>query len=137
MVSIDRKVCRDILKLTRQYDSAILFDPDLEGYSLLDYVAPSKADVLSSVPVSEVPGSLRRLIDRGMIEKQQGISGGGMIFNITPELLHAKAFWWDRFTKCFWGGFVSGVAVGITANLLTGYDQSALAAAAQWLLSHI
>ena len=135
MILIDRKVCRDILKTTTDYDDLILFDPELSGYSMWGYTSPEQAKVISSVPVSEVPGSLSRLITRGMIRKFQGISGGGMVFCITPELLHAKAFWWDRFTKRFWGGYALGVITALTANLLTGPAQSMLSKAFQWLSS--
>lgn len=135
MISIDRKVSRDILKTTKQYDQSILFDPSLGGFAIWRMSHPDKADQVCSVPVSEVPGALQRLADRGMINKIQGTWSGGMIFRITPELLHAKAFWWDRFSKKFWGGFVMGVITALTANLLTGPAQSMLSALFQWLQS--
>lgn len=133
MISIDRKVSRDILKVTRDYNQKVLFDTSLGGYSIWRMHNTGKIEQTSSVPASEVPGALQRLADRGMIEKVQGIMGGGMIFRIRPELLHARAFWWDRFTKKFWSGYVLGVITALTANLLTGPALSVLSKAFQWL----
>lgn len=118
MISIDRKTCRDILNVTRDYNQKIMFDPSLGGYSIWRMHNSVKIEQSCTVPVSEVPGSLQRLIDRNMIEKVQGIMGGGMIFRIRPDLLHAKAFWWDRFTKKFWGGFAAGVATSVVSGLI-------------------
>lgn len=137
MIRYDRKTCKDILKLTDKYDDLVIFDPDIGGYCNFDSDNQEEAEVKPSIPVSEVTGALHRLEERGMIKKISGTWSGGMVFSITPELLHAKAFWWDRFSKRFLGGFVSGLVVGITANLLTGYVQSALSTLIQWLLSHI
>lgn len=137
MIRIDRRVCRDILKVSKDYDKSILFATELGGFSVWHGSRPDRVDVMSSVNVSEVPGSLERLIDRGLINKIQSLSGGGMIFTITPELLHAKAFWWDRFTKVFWGGFVIGVVTGLLANLLTAPAQSLISELLRLLLAHI
>lgn len=119
MIGIDRKVCRDILKTTKDYSVSILFDPALGGYCRWNMRHPEKIDLKSSVPVCEVPGALQRLEKMDLIHKIQGIASGGVIFCITPELLHSKSFWFDRVTKKFLAGFVSGVFVGITANILT------------------
>lgn len=137
MIRIDRYVCRDILKVTRDYQTQIVFAPDLGGFGVWIGCRPNREEVIPTVNVSEVPGSLERLIDRGLINKIQGLSGGGMIFTITPELLHAKAFWWDRFTKVFWGGFVIGVVTGLLANLLTAPVQSLISELLRLLLAHI
>lgn len=118
MISIDRKVSRDILKITTQYNDSILFDPTIGGFCKWRGTHPDKAEQIASVPVSEIPGALRRPEERGMIKKIQGLMGDGMIFRITPELLHAKAFWWDRFTKTYVAGFVSGVLTTVVSGLL-------------------
>ena len=125
MISIDRKVCRDLLKITTDYNVSLFFDPDLGGYCMWHMHRPDNVEFVSSVPVTEVPGSLQRLEKRNMIKKIQGSMNGAIIFQITPELLHAKAFWWDRVSKRFIGGFVTGVVVGIAANLLTPFIQQA------------
>lgn len=123
MISIDRKVSRDILKVTKDYNVKILFDPALGGFSIWHMSHPDKVECVPSVSIAEVPGALERLEERGMIKKTQGIWGGGMIFHITPELLHAKAFWWDRFSKKFWGGFVAGVVASVASGLILHFLQ--------------
>ena len=121
MISIDRKVCKDILKVTKDYKDQVFFSPDLGGYAIWHMCHPEKAELESSVPVSEVSGSLARLVERKMIRKIQGSYNGGTIFRINPELLHAKAFWFDRVTKTYVGGFVSGVLSTLLGGLLLHY----------------
>lgn len=118
MIRIDRKTCRDILRVTKRYDNKVFFHPDISGYCLWSGAHPKHASVVSSVPVSEVFGSLNRLNDQKLIEKQMGVMGNGMIFCITPELLHYKAFWFDRFTRTFLAGFLSGIATSVVAGLV-------------------
>lgn len=118
MISIDRKVCRDILKVTTDYNTSVIFSPDLGGYAIWHMRHPEKADLVSSVRPEEVPYALDRLSKRGMIVKIQGSFGGGLVFRIKSELLHAKRFWFDSFSKKFIGGFVSGVITGVVADLL-------------------
>lgn len=118
MISIDRKVIRDILKVTKDYNVKILFDPALGGFAPWNMSHPDKAERAPSVPISEVSGALKRLEECGMIQKVQGTWNGGMVFRITPELLHAKAFWWDRFSKKFWGGFATGIVASVIAGLI-------------------
>lgn len=118
MISIDRKICRDILKVTTDYNTSVLFDPAIGGYAVWHMSHPETASVTSSVPVNEVPGALRRLEALEMVKKVQGAMNGAVIFRITPELLHAKAFWWDRFTKTYVAGFISGVLITVASGLL-------------------
>lgn len=118
MISIDRKVSRDILSVTKDYNVKILFDPALGGFAVWHMSHPDKANRVPSVPITEVSGALERMEERGMIKKIQGTWGGSMIFCITPELLHAKAFWWDRFSKKFWGGFAAGIAASVASGLI-------------------
>ena len=136
MIAIDRKVCRDILKMTTDYNVSVFFGPALGGYSTWHLHYPENVELVSSVPIAEVPGALQRLEDRNLIKKIQGSMNGGVIFRITPELLHAKAFWWDRFTKKTIGGFVIGVLIGLSVNLLTGPIQSLISELLQLLSRH-
>lgn len=118
MIAIDRKVCKDILKLTKDYNTSVIFAPDINGYAIWHKYHPEKADQPSSVPAHEVKDSLVRLSDRKMILKIQGSMSGAVVFRITPELLHAKAFWWDRFSKTYVAGFISGVASSVAGGLI-------------------
>ena len=118
MIRIDRKVCRDILRITNRYDVDLFFDPDFGGFSIWHGTHPDRPEFIPSVPLHEVAGSLNRLLERGMIKKIVGSWSGGMIFQITPELLHAKAFWFDRVTKKYLAGFISGVATSVVAGLI-------------------
>ncbi len=124
MISIDRKVCHDVLRVTNDYNASVLFDPAIGGYAIWHMSHPETASVISSVPINEVPGALRRLEKQEMIKKIQGAMNGAVVFRITPELLHAKTFWWDRFTKTYVAGFISGVLItvasGLLLHLLTG-----------------
>lgn len=136
MIRFDRKLCRDILRITTDYNTSIIFDPAVGGFALWHLHHPDRAEVIPSIPLSEVPASLSRLEERSMIQTIQRSMNGAVIFRIRPELLHAKAFCWDRFTKKFWGGFVSGILVGLIANLLTAPVQSLLSALFRLLLNH-
>lgn len=118
MIRIDRKTYKDILKVTRRYDVPVFFHPDINGFSIWRSVQPDHTDVISSVPIDEVPDALNRLADLDWIEKEIGVSGNGMIFHITPKLLHHKAFWLDRFSHTYIGGFISGVATSVIAGLI-------------------
>ena len=118
MIRIDRKVTHDILKLTKSYDSSIIFDPAIDGYAFWRAKRPESAKVKSSVPNHEVAGSLNRLVDRGMIDKVQSSWSGAIVFRITPELVHAKAFWFDRVTKKFIGGVVTGACATAAGDII-------------------
>lgn len=135
MIRIDRKTCRDIQNLAKSYDENLFFSPDLGGYCHWHYSHPEKAEKAPSINLDEVPGSLSRLVDSGLIKKIQGSMNGGMIFRITPELRHYKAFWFDRFSKKFTVGFVSGILVGVCANLATPYIKEAIEKVYMLLLS--
>ena len=118
MIRVDRKVCHDIMKVTDKYNVSILFHPDLGGYCKWHGTHPDSPEVVPSVQIEEIPSALDRLISRGMIEKVIGVNGHGMIFRIRPELLHAKAFWFDSFSKKFIGGFVSGILTTVVSSLI-------------------
>ena len=118
MISIDRKTIKDILKVTESYDESIFFHPNIGGFCIWPGYFPDQASVKPSSDICEIPGSLNRLVDAKLIIKIQGAYDNGMIFRITPELLHSKAFWFDRVSKKFLGGFLTGVAAAVVADLL-------------------
>ena len=118
MIKIDRKVCRDILKLTHDYDKSLFFSPSLGGFSFWHNSPPEKPEIKSSAPLSEIYESLLRLEERGLIHIIQKSWNKDVIFRITPELLHYKAFWFDRFTRTYVAGFISGVLTALLSGLL-------------------
>lgn len=118
MIRIDRKTCRDIQSLAKSYDENLFFSPDLGGYCHWSNPHPEKVEKLPSIDLDEVPGSLSRLADSGLIKKIQGSMNGGMIFRVTPEFRHYKAFQFDQVTKPYLAGFASGVAVSVLSGLL-------------------
>lgn len=118
MIRFDRKTCRDILKVTKNYNTSVFFHPNIGGYCVWTGSVPDQASVLPSIPLKEVPGSLNRLIEYGLITKRIGAMDNGMVFRITPELLHYKSFWWDRFSRKYIAGFISGVFTSVVAGLI-------------------
>jgi len=118
MLRMDRKTCHDILKVTNSYDTSIFFHPNIGGFCIWTGLVPDQGSVKPSIPISEVPGSLNRLCEQKLIEKMIGTMDNGMIFRIAPELLHYKAFWWERFTKTYVAGFFSGIAATVIAGLI-------------------
>lgn len=111
MIRIDRKLSKAILKISDSYDSEFFYDIDENGIFF--------NDKLYSVPIdkSEIKGSLVRLIDAGYLIPSNN-AWCTIEFSISPELKHAKAFWFDRITKRFIYGFISGVLTSISAALL-------------------
>ncbi|WP_281522850.1 hypothetical protein [Mogibacterium timidum] len=111
MIRIDRKLSNAILKISDSYDSEFFYDIDENGIFF--------NDKLYSVPIdkSEIKGSLVRLIDAGYLIPAAN-SWCTVEFSISPELKHAKAFWFDRVSKRFIYGFISGVLTSVTAMLL-------------------
>ena len=135
MISIDRRMARLTLRLSKKsYSAELLYDASQNALFLMKDLHT----VLSSAPVKLAPDeaklSISRLIDKGFFEKKTAFNGG-FTFCITPLLRHRFAFWLDAFTKRFWGGFFTGVATAVTANLLSGYVQTAAAELFQWLQS--
>ena len=118
MIRIDRKTCKDILKVTKSYDDDIFFHPSIGGFCIWTGSHPDHASVKSSSDIDEIPGSLNRLVDSKLIIKQIGTMDKGMIFHITPELLHYKAFWFDRISRKFATGFLAGVASAVAADII-------------------
>lgn len=118
MISLDRKLCKDILRFTSDYNASVIFDPALGGFAHWHMSHPDAVEMVSSIPANEVSGSLARLEQRSMVRIIQRSAGGSVIFRITPELLHAKSFWWDRFTKTYLAGFISGVLTAVVGGLL-------------------
>lgn len=133
MIRIDRAVARAVLKLSKKsYSAALLYDPSQGILFLMDGLHDVRDSVRLKLSPDEVTRSIGRLMDRGYFEKTRSFNGG-FTFSVTPLLRHRFAFWADSFTKKFWGGFFTGVAVSVTANLLTGYVQQLFAAGLQWL----
>ena len=119
MIKIDEKVAKAALELTKDYNDEIHFSGDAMLYLRNGY-----GDVLSSVkldiPLQDVPASISRLAEKGFFQIRQAFWGGHFCFSITPYLLHRRAFFWDRFTKKFWGGFAVGVAAGVMSTVVGG-----------------
>jgi hypothetical protein len=111
MIRIDRKLSKAILKISDSYDSEFFYDID-KSEILFN-------DKLYSVPIdkAEIKASLDRLINAGYLIPSVN-SWCTVGFSISPELKHAKAFWFDRVTKRFIYGFISGVVTSVTAALL-------------------
>ena len=118
MISIDRKVCRDILAVTSNYSDWILYDPALNGYCFWDGTHPERPSFVSSVVTQETQSALLRIEDAGLIKRMKGITGGGLIFHITAELLHRKAFFFDAITRRFLWGFIAGVSSTLIPQLI-------------------
>lgn len=118
MISIDRKARHDILEVTKNYDDDIFFHPNIDGFCIWTGAHPDRASVKPSISCSEVPGVLNRFKQSGLIDEVIGVDGHGMIFRITPELLHYKAFWWDKSGRPFILGFISGIAATVISGLI-------------------
>lgn len=114
MIRIDRKLSKTILKISDSYDSEFFYDID-ESKILFN-------DKRYSVPIdkSEIKASLDRLIDAGYLIPSVN-SWCTVGFSISPELKHAKAFWFDRVTKRFISGFISGVLTSVSVALLVKF----------------
>ena len=118
MISIDRKIVRAILRLTDNYHDEMAYDPSTRSLALIDgNYHPTSRQVPVDVPSEDVRESIQRLVDKGYLVKTAGWIGG-YAFRMTSLLKHRRAFWLDRFTKKFWGGFVFGVITGATAALV-------------------
>jgi len=135
VIAIDRKVARAALKLSkRSYSANLLYDPAQKTLFLVSDPKEVLDSALVSLTPEEVSSSIARLMQKGYFVKKAGY-WGGFTFGIMPELRHRFAFWLDAFTKKFWGGFFTGVITAVTANLLSGYVQTAAAELFQWLRS--
>lgn len=137
MIGIDRRVARAILDLSgKSYSAELQYDPSQKTLFLMEDMLTVFNSKRIDLDPDEVNLSIQRLIDKGFLRKTS-VFWGGFRFSITPELRHRFAFWLDTFTKKFWGGFLTGVVAGLTANLLTGYARTAISAAIQWLQSRL
>lgn len=110
MIGMDRKIVKTILEISDSYDSAFSYHGD-------DGIYFDKKLYKLPVPPSEIKPALLRLIELGYL-KQTLRPYGVTVFSITPELKHARAFWFDRVTKRFLGGFVTGVTTAVATGLI-------------------
>ena len=112
MISIDRKITRAILRLTDNYHDEMAYDPSTHSLALVDVnYHPTSRQVPVDVSAEDVRESIQRLVDKGFLVKTASWMGG-CAFRMTSLLKHRRAFWLDRFTKKFWGGFITGVITG-------------------------
>ena len=118
MISIDKKVAKAARKLADTYKTLLVYEPGTNkisvAYSFNDY----GQSVFVSVPVEDIPRAIFRLSDSGYIHIKHNVDGGTLYFSIEPKLKHRFAFWFDSFSKRYIAGFISGVAVTLTADLL-------------------
>lgn len=119
MISVDMKMCRRIKKLTCDYSKIIFYRSGSGELSLVKDGGTPKESVPLTIPDSEAFGSFDRLADLGLIKLRKDIpEPNNRYFYVTPELVHRKAFLFDAFSKKFIGGFFSGAAVLIVAELV-------------------
>lgn len=119
MIKNDRKIIKAVLKLTDNYHDELTLD----GQSALLIHIHNYREVLNSIPVKmsreDAIESIERLLDNGFLRKYNAWSGG-YSFTMTSLLKHRHAFWWDRFTTKFIGGFVLGLISGIIVTVIGG-----------------
>ena len=112
MISIDRKVCSSILRLSQDYETFFRYR---KGDSFL---SANEASACLDVPASEVYESLKRLESNGLIRHTFWTLGGSVDFQIAPELLHRKAFFFDAITRRFLWGFIAGIGATLLPELI-------------------
>ena len=119
MIRIDRKVIRAILSLTNNYHDELILDSKTPAILLVQ----NYRDVISSASVNasleDITESVTRLVDQGYLRVSRKWMGG-YSFCMTSLLKHRRAFWWDSFSRKFWGGFVSGLISGIIVTVFGG-----------------
>lgn len=119
MIKTDRKVVAAVLKLTNNYHDELAIAHEPTSIVLLNGHHKVVKDVRLNISAEDADESVKRLIDYGLL--RIGSKGYGWYsFYMTSRMKYRHAFWWDSFSKRFIAGFVSGVAVGISVNLLTG-----------------
>lgn len=118
MIKSDRIIIKAVLKLTDNYHDEMTLD---KKSSLLLHIRNYR-EVLNSIPLKvsreDAVESIERLLDRGLLRKCNRWNGG-YSFTMTSLLKHRRAFWWDDFTKKFWGGFWIGFATAVATAIVT------------------
>ena len=115
MKSLDRKLLKTISRITKSYDDVFYYDaPDL----ILLPQSSEKRTFNLSFHAAEVLDSLNRLDRMEYIHlvNRDGLTG----FEICPRINHRFDWWFDEFTKRFWGGFATGVIASLAASYI--YD---------------
>ena len=119
MISIDRKMISAIQKLTDSFHDELHFDSASSSLQVIQYYREVLISLLIDMLPEEAEESIERLIGLGYLRKVSRWYGG-YSFCMTPALKHRRAFWWDAFSKKFWGGFVSGLISGIIITTIGG-----------------
>ena len=128
MIRIDRKVARAALDLTDSYSTVLVYDP-ARGLFIMN----TDRTIVPKVPADDIPDAVERLIEAGFFCNYARCMGGIKMFRITPKLRHRFAFALDSFSKKFFGGFVTGVATTVAANLLSPHVRALLLSAVRQL----
>ncbi len=122
MIKTDRSLAKSILKLTHHYADEIWYNPDQNEIQIVRTAKEPLRSVPLRISPEEFPEALQRLSEKKMVRLHDDI--GGVYFSLTSYLLHRWAFFWDRFTKKFWGGFVVGILSGIIGTVVGGSLQA-------------
>ena len=116
MIKTDRSLAKSILKLTHRYADEIWYNPDQNEIQIVRTAKEPLRSVPLRISPEEFPESLQRLSEKKMVRLHDDI--GGVYFSLTSYLLHRWAFFWDRFSKKFWGGFIVGVLSGAIGTVI-------------------
>ena len=129
MISIDKRVAKAALKLTKNYSDILIESSDSKYLLLCDGSLNPIRQVELKVKPQDVTPSIKRLMDSGYFKIHRRYQYG-FSFHVTDRLVLRRAFWLDSFTHKFVGGFLAGLITGVLATAFGGLLLSFLQA---WL----